>query len=331
MTNQWSRRSLVLAVVFGTMAAGAAAHAHLPRYVAVSTDYGLLTVRTYGTTVAEALRDGRIEVRPEDRILPAPEARLARGMTIRIRWAFPVLLTADGRQRWVLTAAPTVGQFLAEAGVSVRPGDRVHPGLDAALRHGARVRVVRIETRVVSRAESLPYARITSPDPALPRGVTRVVSAGRPGLRIRRVAVTTADGVVVARKLVGAVTVRPPQDLIIHVGTRPLIASRGEFAGKEYIYVEATGYAPWHGRGVSGTTAIGLKAGYGVVAVDPDLIPLRSVLYIEGYGRAIAGDVGSAIKGRRIDLGFNTAREAYRFGRRVVRVYILSSPATRGP
>jgi 3D (Asp-Asp-Asp) domain-containing protein len=82
---------------------------------------------------------------------------------------------------------------------------------------------------------------------------------------------------------------------------------------------------------VDGTTSIGLRAGYGVVAVDPELIPLRSVLYIEGYGRAIAGDVGSAIKGRRIDLGFEKAREAYRFGRRVVRVYILSSPAAGGP
>jgi 3D (Asp-Asp-Asp) domain-containing protein len=93
--------------------------------------------------------------------------------------------------------------------------------------------------------------------------------------------------------------------------------------------MEATAYAPWHGKGVDGTTAIGLRAGYGVVAVDPRVIPLRSVLYIEGYGRAIAGDTGGAIKGHRIDLGFATAREAYRFGRRPVRVYVLSTPGSR--
>lgn len=331
MSPEWIRRSLALAVISLTMAVGTAAGAHLPRYVVVRTDAGSLTVRTYGTTVAEAMRDGRIEIRPQDRTVPALSTRLAGGMTIRIRRAVPVLLIVGGQKRWVLTAARTAGQVLSEAGVRVRPRDRVHPALGTVLRPGARLRVVRIETRVVSRAESLPYARITSPDPVLPRGVIHVASAGRPGLQIRRVAVTTADGVVVARKTVDTVTLRPPQDLIIHVGTRPLIASRGEFAGKEFIYVEATGYAPWHGRGVDGTTSTGMKAGYGVVAVDPELIPLRSLLYIDGYGRAIAGDVGSAIKGRRIDLGFNTVREAYRFGRRVVRVYILSSPAAGGP
>jgi 3D (Asp-Asp-Asp) domain-containing protein len=105
-----------------------------------------------------------------------------------------------------------------------------------------------------------------------------------------------------------------------------VIASRGQFTGKEVLEMEATGYAPWHGKGVDDVTAIGMKAGYGVVAVDPKVVPLRSVLFIEGYGQAVAGDTGGAIKGHRIDLGFNTAREAYKFGRRPVRVYILSTP-----
>jgi 3D (Asp-Asp-Asp) domain-containing protein len=66
-----------------------------------------------------------------------------------------------------------------------------------------------------------------------------------------------------------------------------------------------------------------MKAGKGVVAVDPRVIPLGTRLYIEGYGVAVAGDVGSAIKGRRIDLGFGTYAEAIRWGRRNVRVQIL--------
>ena len=66
-----------------------------------------------------------------------------------------------------------------------------------------------------------------------------------------------------------------------------------------------------------------MKAGPGVVAVDPRVIPLRTRLYIENYGYAIAGDVGSAIKGNRIDLGFTTVDECMRFGRRKVIVYVL--------
>ncbi|OPX22603.1 MAG: hypothetical protein B1H03_03980 [Planctomycetales bacterium 4484_113] len=92
------------------------------------------------------------------------------------------------------------------------------------------------------------------------------------------------------------------------------------------LTMEATAYEPGptsNGKWSTGYTAIGLKAGPGVVAVDPRVIPLRTRLYIENYGYAIAGDVGSAIKGNRIDLGFTTVDECMRFGRRKVIVYVL--------
>jgi 3D (Asp-Asp-Asp) domain-containing protein len=195
---------------------------------------------------------------------------------------------------------------------------------------GTVVRVVRIEARLVEEVERVRPGRVLRADDGLPRGLVRVVQAGRPGLRVRRVALTLADGVVIDRREVGTVLLQPPQDRIVHVGARRVIASRGEFAGREILHMDATGYAPWTGRGVDDVTATGMRAGYGVVAVDPAVIPLGSRLYIEGYGVAIAGDTGGAIKGYRIDLGFDTAREAIRFGRRPVRVYILSTPARSG-
>jgi 3D (Asp-Asp-Asp) domain-containing protein len=72
-----------------------------------------------------------------------------------------------------------------------------------------------------------------------------------------------------------------------------------------------------------GKTAIGLPVGKGVVAVDPKLIPLRKRLFVPGYGRATAADVGSAIKGRIIDLWFPTVDEARAWGRKsvVITVY----------
>nr|WP_300002026.1 3D domain-containing protein [Tissierella sp.] len=72
-----------------------------------------------------------------------------------------------------------------------------------------------------------------------------------------------------------------------------------------------------------GKTASGMKPQYGVVAVDPSVIPLGTRLYIEGYGNAIAGDTGGAIKGNRIDLFYNTRSEALSFGRRTIKVTIL--------
>lgn len=83
----------------------------------------------------------------------------------------------------------------------------------------------------------------------------------------------------------------------------------------------STGKRP--GDKAYGITASGMKARYGVVAVDPKVIPLGTKLYIEGYGNAIAGDTGGAIKGNRIDLFYNSNKEAMDFGRRQVKVTIL--------
>jgi 3D (Asp-Asp-Asp) domain-containing protein len=70
-------------------------------------------------------------------------------------------------------------------------------------------------------------------------------------------------------------------------------------------------------------TKLGHPLRYGVVAVDPRVIPLGSMLFIEGYGLALASDTGSAIKGNRIDLLMATKAQAYRFGRRSVTVHVL--------
>ena len=81
-------------------------------------------------------------------------------------------------------------------------------------------------------------------------------------------------------------------------------------------------------KGVSGITASGMKAtrdpnGTSTVAVDPRVIPLGTKLYIEGYGYAIACDTGSAIKGNKVDVYFNSVKECYSWGSRNVDVYIL--------
>jgi 3D (Asp-Asp-Asp) domain-containing protein len=74
--------------------------------------------------------------------------------------------------------------------------------------------------------------------------------------------------------------------------------------------------------GCSETTATGMQTGYGVVAVDPKVIPLGSRLYIPGYGVATAGDTGSSIKGNKIDLGFDDVKNGW-WSSRFVEIYIL--------
>lgn len=91
---------------------------------------------------------------------------------------------------------------------------------------------------------------------------------------------------------------------------------------KEMIRMQSTAYTPYDGGG-TGRTATGNIAGKGHAAVDPSVIPLGSILFIEDYGYAIADDIGGSINGRVVDVGVDTLEQAYRWGNRRVNVYIV--------
>lgn len=284
---------------------------------------------TFGPTVRQALDETGIVLRRDDEVSPSMTARLSEGTRVVVRRAVPVTLAVDGRAVKVSSAAATVGDLLHRRGVVLGEQDKVFPSISTPLWSGAKVRVVRIVHHLVAERTEIPFRVVSTKDPITPRGIIRVKQPGRKGVRERLYRLTLADRVLVKRILIGERLVRTPLDRIISVGTRILIVSRGQFAGKELLEMVATAYAPWCCRGVDDVTALGLRAGYGVVAVDPAVIPLGSRLYVEGYGYAIAGDTGGLIKGLRIDLGFDTRHEAVRFGRRTVRVYIIERAPAR--
>jgi 3D (Asp-Asp-Asp) domain-containing protein len=80
------------------------------------------------------------------------------------------------------------------------------------------------------------------------------------------------------------------------------------------LTVTTTGYS------LRGRTATGAPVGWGVVAVDPSVIPLGTRMSIPGYGEGFAADTGSAIRGNTIDLWFPTLAQARGWGRRTVTI-----------
>jgi 3D (Asp-Asp-Asp) domain-containing protein len=239
------------------------------------------------------------------------------------------------------TSAATLRDVLAELGMEL-PGDylaELHLNLDGKpppLVTLPRLAVVRVERRETV-SPPIEYKQLPTQDE--PR--IGVIDAGAPGERI-----VSATFFYLAGEPAGgrrrAEWLRKPRTRIIaiyHAVEESYLPSIEEILGidkdtalkfkppvvyKRKLTMEATAFDPTvGGTDPHAATAGGYKAKYGIVAVDPHVIPLDTRLYIEGYGYAVAGDVGGAIKGNKIDLCFDTIKECYAFGRRDVVVYIL--------
>lgn len=106
----------------------------------------------------------------------------------------------------------------------------------------------------------------------------------------------------------------------------PVIStSRSSYTRGWTAAFEATAYSP-NEPGLDWRTATGRRAGYGIIAVDPRVIPLGSTCFVEGYGYAIAADTGGAIKGHRIDVCYTSVAQCNRWGRKSVVVHVFREP-----
>lgn len=240
----------------------------------------------------------------------------------------PVTFTLinDGQTREVHSSADSLQDVLRELNITVNPGDKVFPSLDAPVQSGMRARIIRVEIKTVTVKEAIARQTIREVSPALRPGHSRIKDVGADGISEVTYQLTYADGKRVLKERVSSKQIKSPSPRVVLYGKGSSLPSRG-FYSRNVKTMQATAYDPGPkscGPYADGYTATGLKAGKGVVAVDPNVIPLGTRLYIEGYGFAIAGDVGRAIRGNRIDLGFNTYNEARAFGRRNVVVHIIN-------
>ncbi|MDR7542515.1 MAG: ubiquitin-like domain-containing protein [Armatimonadota bacterium] len=313
------------AFVLATLS-GAGAQPAQPVQVELVDDGRAESVLTTSRTVAELLAERGVSVGSFDLVVPSLETPVRDGLRVTVFRAIPVRVTSDGVTREVPVVGRTVADVLARAGITLGPLDRVVPGLWEEVGPGREVRVVRVRQETVVRRQVVPYGTVERIVPAYLPEPPRVLVEGRNGVVEHTYRLTYEDGRLVHKEKVATRVVQQSRPRVVRVG-RTYVPSRGELARRPSLLVLATAYAPNHGRGVDAVTATGLRARRGVVAVDPRVIPLGSVVYVEGYGVGVAADTGGAIRGRRVDVCFDTPREAYRWGRRVVRVYLLRTPS----
>lgn len=165
---------------------------------------------------------------------------------------------------------------------------------------------------------------IIEPDPTMAKGEQKIIQEGHAGqVSIKERVYLQGDKIIRTKELSSKV-IKDMVPKIIKEGTREKIVqtSRGNVRYSKVLKMNATAYTASDGNG-DGITASGIPATRGIVAVDPEVIPLGTRLYIPGYGEALAADTGGAIQGNRIDLVVDSYGEAMNFGRQNIDVYIL--------
>ena len=257
-------------------------------------------------------------------LLGSPKVSGIRHRTINV-----VLIDGSKKPTPRFTTSLRVCDVLAEAGVKLGPEDKTFPNVNSTLKDGELIRVTHIGEVDTIKHIALPFHHVLKMTSAIQAGrFGGHGHLGKFGQATKVVRTTYKNGHPVTYKVLSYRVTMVPQNEETLAGirlrsARALPSRGGSYQRLNTLVMTATGYSPFEGNG-RGRCATGMRAGYGVVAVDPRVIPLGSKLYIEGYGYAIAGDTGGAIKGMRVDLGHTTHGEAEQVGRRKVHVWILS-------
>lgn len=333
LLNPRARRLLLATLVAGAaLAAWFGSGISFEKNILVKADGVTYTLETTAATVGEVLAAARLTLGSRDTVSPDIGTRVQEGTVIEVRRAVPVVFCLDGRETIVYSAAATVGDLLAGSRVPVRRDDRIDPGPDTPVVAGLRVVVTRVVRSYQHREDPIPYATVRREDMSMNIGETKVVQEGEDGLVRRLLLVTYENAKVVDTKELEKTVLKEPRDKIVRVGTAGTIVREGRtIRFLKAMTMTATAYEPGPiscGASADGYTALGLRATKGIIAVDPRVIPLWTKVYVDGYGYAVAGDTGSAIKGNRIDVCFDTYDEAIRWGVRRVKVYILQLPGS---
>ncbi|EAF3735896.1 DUF348 domain-containing protein [Listeria monocytogenes] len=291
--------------------------------------------------VADLLKDENITTRPQDVLNVALDTKLKNGLEVNINRAIQLSLQNGAKKDTVWTTKTKVSDLLAEKNIKLDQDDRVSPAKDSNLKEKMTVEVTYVNSKAEKKNEQVKFETVYKEDDSLNKGVEKVVQEGKNGKKVVEYKVTFENGKEKKRDVIKENVTSNKTDKVVVRGTKEKVvatpvsnvstssatssssssASSTPSGGKTYK-MESTAYSG------GGTTAYGINLGANpglkVIAVDPRIIPLGSKVWVEGYGEAIAGDTGGAIKGNIVDVYFPNESQCYSWGRRMVTVKVLN-------
>ena len=292
--------------------------------------------RTAAATVNELMHELGIQLNPLDRTNHAIYSPIWDGMNLVIFREISFGMQINGGPITPRQTLPgtTVGQVLIQQqftqGVTLLYGG----DLTRDIEDGETINFLTWASRFYVDYEIIPYEVIENHTGSVRAGRSHVRQEGVAGSHEVTSAVVIIGGEEHSRAIISSNVTNEPVAHIVDIGTAPLGAladvNAPDFHYVRMVRMEATAYTA--GFGCTGKhpwdpwyriTASGREVEHGIVAVDRTVIPLGTWLYVEGYGFALAADVGGAIRGYKIDLFMECIIDARRFGRRHINVWIL--------
>lgn len=290
--------------------------------VTIEADGATQTVYTHTVNERALLRESNIALGPYDEVeLSTPT--LDEGSHVVVRRAVTVTLAHRGKTQTVQTAKRTIHEVAAQYGYD-EEHYRTYGDVNTPVTAGMTIRIGTLSRKEITEDDVVPFVIESIPDDSLGQGEEQVLQEGKNGRKKVTNTILSLDGQVIGKEHVSTTLITEMQPLIRHVGIKETVEiNTGTISKfKEVLTMEATAYLPTDGDG-RGITKMGTLARYGVVAVDPKVIPLGTRVFIPGYGVAIAEDTGGDILGNRIDLCMEDYNVCMIFGRQIVPVYIL--------
>jgi len=275
------------------------------------------TLYTTAATVGQVLDGQGVSLFLGDEVTPPLQTRIAPGTAIAIRRSVPVQIEVDGSVIHTRTLAGKVAGALGQEGIALVGGDTVSPTLTAPIRQNLAIRVTRVRDELAVEFDPIPFQTVWVADPAIEIDNRRLVQEGQLGLTKRRYRIVFHDGQEVSRTLEDVWAEQSAVTKTLAYGTKIVIRTLEtpdgpiEYWRKIRVYTTSytaasAGKPKTHPR--YGYTRLGWKAVKGVVATDPTVIPLRTRMYIPGYGIGTAADTGGGVKGKFVDLCFDEGK-----------------------
>ena len=258
-----------------------------------------------------------IQLSDIDQVLPARNTRVKSGDTIEITRYLQTMAEVKGEMEPVILIPGTVKENLEFNKIEYDEDDIVMPEPESTMSAMETIVVKDVEKVVTQTEKTIPASSRIILDPNLSSGVESATSRVD-GVGLYDITTTYVNGEVYDTKEEFNKWITEPQDDTIRLGTS-VTGNSGDVVIRWSFVSNTTAY-------YMGENAYGASGGhchYGTVAVDPSVIPYGSILWIDGYGFAVANDCGGAIVGTNLDLYMRSTEECYSWGRRYVNAYLL--------